>query len=172
MLAERREGGVLLGTESPPLAGPGVRWIGGPALELREGQLRGKAVLVRFFTEGCALCEQAAPTLNALHERFAGDGLAVVGVYHPKPYGRKVADAEVERAAARLRFRFRIAVDEDWNLLRRWWLENGAAAGGREARSYTSASFLIDREGRIRWVHAGGEYGEDDVSDLEALVAG
>ena len=45
-----------------------------------------------------------------------------------------------------------MAVDRDWKTLDRYWLN------GHPERDWTSVSFLIDRQGAIRWVHGGGEY--------------
>ena len=74
-----------------------------------------------------------------------------VGVYHPKPRPER-RDLEKIRAAAReLGFHFPVAVDEQWSVLRRWWLDGGD-------RSYTSVSFVVDREGKVRYVHPGGEF--------------
>ena len=74
----------------------------------------------------------------------------MIGVYHPKP-PRRVSDREIVADANHLGFRGPIAVDERWATLERYWLT------GHE-RAFTSVSFLIDREGVIRWVQRGGEY--------------
>jgi peroxiredoxin len=100
---------------------------------------------------GCRFCAATAPSLNELHREHAKDGLVVIGVFHPKPKPRAVADDEARRAAAGLGFELPLAVDADWSVLRRWWLDGGA-------RKYTSVSFLIDRHGVVRWIHPGGEY--------------
>ena len=58
-----------------------------------------------------------------------------------------------------------LAIDPDWRTLRRWWLD-------RADSGWTSVSFLLDREGVIRWIHPGGEYveGDPDFAELEAEV--
>src|SRR6185503_4479865 len=56
------------------------QWFNSPPLTLE--QLRGKVVLVRWFTgTSCPFCGATAPTLRALHERYASKGLAVIGMY-------------------------------------------------------------------------------------------
>jgi peroxiredoxin len=160
MAAATREGSELLGTPSPPLTG--LAWVGGHSFSLEE--LRGKVVLLRWWTEGCAYCANTAPALAALHQRYGPKGLVVIGVYHPKPPGPR-SEAAVTAAAARLGLRFPIAIDARWEVLRRWWLDGGE-------RGFTSVSFLLDRRGRIRFVHPGGEFYPGDGPpgrDYEAI---
>jgi peroxiredoxin len=123
-------------------------WVNSAPLSLER--LRGKVVLVRFWTEGCPYCAESAPALNEFHRRYAGRGLVVVGMYHPKP-PREESTQAVARAAKRLGFAFPIALDNDWATLKRWWLSTGD-------RDYTSATFLIDRQGVLRAIHPGGEF--------------
>ena len=52
------------------------------------------------------------------------------------------------------RFRFPVAIDDEWKTLRRWWLD-------AHPDSWTSVSFLIDRSGVVRFVHLGGAYAPD-----------
>jgi thiol-disulfide isomerase/thioredoxin len=125
-----------------------TRWIG-PPHSLTE--LRGKVVLVRWWTEGCHFCASTLPELETLRRRHADEGLVVIGVFHPKP-PREVSDRRIRALAKRLGFGGPIAVDREWTTLDRYWL------GGHPERDWTSVSFLIDRDGLIRWVHGGGEY--------------
>ncbi|MBI4484200.1 MAG: redoxin domain-containing protein [Acidobacteria bacterium] len=140
------EGEELIGRAAPELEG--LMWVqGGP---LRLSDLRGSVVLVRFWLDGCPFCEATAPALNELREKYAGDGLVVIGIHHPKPPG--IARKErVLSATGRLRFRFPVATDPDWKTLRSFWLDTGP-------RQTTSASFLIDQRGVIRYVHPGVEF--------------
>lgn len=124
------------------------RWVG-RALTL-EG-LRGEVVLLRWWTDGCRFCEATLPVLEDLRRRHADHGLVVIGVYHPKP-PREVSDRRILSVAKRLGFGGPVAVDREWSTLDRYWL------AGHPDRNWTSVSFLIDREGHIRWVHGGGEY--------------
>jgi peroxiredoxin len=144
------------------------QWFNSPPLTLE--QLRGKVVLVRWFTDpSCPFCSATAPTLRALHERYADKGLAVIGMFHhkePTPLDPK----QVEGWVKHFGYKFPVAIDKDWTTLRRWWLD------GHE-RSYTSVSFLIDKAGVVRRVHLGGTIapeGEDInaiTADVERLLA-
>lgn len=135
--------------DKPARAWSFERWVDTPPLTLES--LRGKVVLVRWFNTGCKYCGNTLPSLETLRVRYASRGLVVVGVYHPKPI-RSVSDAFVRRTARKLGFHGPLAVDEEWATLNRWWLANHAD------RNWTSVSFLIDREGIVRWAHGGGEY--------------
>ena len=140
-------GAGLVGTPAPEWAF--TRWTRGEPRTLDE--LRGKVVLLRWFTDGCHFCEATLPGLEELRSRYADRGLAVIGVYHPKP-PRGVSDGFVRGVAKRLGFSGPLALDQGWKTLGRYWLD------GNDQRSWTSVSFLIDRDGTIRWVHSGGEY--------------
>ena len=142
------EGQDLIGTRAPPLKLK--QWISSPPIEIEE--LRGKILLVRWWTDGCPFCTTSAPALNGLQRRYGEQGLKVIGIYHPKPAGPQ-DEARVRQLAQELGFRFPVAIDPDWKALKRWWLSPGR-------RSWTSVSFLVDKEGIIRYVHPGGEYHE------------
>jgi len=157
------EGDDLLGTRPPEWTAE--HWLNSEPLTL-EG-LRGRVVLVRFWTgPGCPFCRASAPALEHFHERYADDGLTVVALYHHKGRGMDGADPEeVAAYAEELGFEFPVAIDPGWRTLRAWWLDG-------HSRSYTSVSFLLDREGVIRHVHPGGQYVEGDpaYAALEAAI--
>jgi thiol-disulfide isomerase/thioredoxin len=146
----------LLGAKPPEWQ---VRqWINSPPLKLE--QLRGKVVLVRWWTGGgCPYCIATAPALNDFHEQYKDKGLAVIGMYHHKAT-TPLDLVDVKRTAEKFKFQFPVGVDEDWRTLKDWWLKD------RE-RSWTSVTFLLDRKGVIRHIHPGGKY----VAGDEAYVA-
>ena len=143
-------------------------WFNSEPLALED--LRSKVVLVRWFmAPSCPLCSATAPALNRFDEQYRSRGLVVVGVYHhkdPEPLDVETVRGYVEH----YQFRFPVAVDPDWQTLKRWWLD------GHE-RSWTSVSFLIDRRGVIRHVHLGGKLAPDTDdfrvmrAKIEALLA-
>jgi peroxiredoxin len=136
------------------------KWVQGGPLSLAD--LRGKVVLLRFFMDkDCPLCRGTAPALNEFHREFASRGLAVVGMFTPKPRPRPVPTGVVRDYVRAYGFEFPVAVDDDWSALRRLWLDRVPDA------AYTSASLLIDRDGILRHVHQGGLYSKD-VADREA----
>src|SRR5262245_37291911 len=136
-------------------------WMGQPAVSL-DG-LRGKVVLVRWFTGGCPYCSETAPTLAALHDELAPRGLAVIGVYHHKSEA-PLEPARVEALAESFHFRFPVAIDHGWRTLFSWWLD--------DHKGWTSVSFLIDRRGVVRFVHTGGAYapGSADAAQMRRWI--
>ncbi len=140
-------GAGMLGRPAP--AWSFERWI--RSVPLSPEALRGRVVLLRWWTDGCHYCAATLPALEPLQKRHAREGLVVIGVYHPKP-PRAVSDRRILEVADQLGFSGPIAVDRDWSTLERYWL------AGHLSRGWTSVSFLIDRAGKIRWLHKGGEY--------------
>ncbi len=150
------EGAELIGTKAP--GWEITDWLNRESLRLED--LRGKVVLVRWWTDTCHYCTRSAPALNEFHEQYADRGLAVVGMYHAKPIDRPITASEIGEAARERGFRFPIAIDRDWSMLQRWWLD-----GGR--RRATSVSFLIDKRGVIRYIHPGPAYHRQVVAGDE-----
>ncbi len=142
---------TILGNPAP--SWPALRWVQGGPLALSD--LRGKVVLVRFFTDpDCPYCSATAPALNEFQKEFGGRGLVVVGFYTPKPSPRRTTVGHVRKVVRRYGFSFPVAVDDQWKALRRLWLD-------REDGGWTSASLLIDRKGVVRNVHPGGVFAKD-----------
>jgi thiol-disulfide isomerase/thioredoxin len=130
-------------------------------LNVQEGGLAkpqaGRVTLYRWWTDECPFCAATLPAIEGLRKKYEPQGLAVVAVYHPKP-PRAVSDEAVREAAKKIGYHGLIAVDEDWAVLRKVWLDTGR-------RSATSVSFLVDGEGVIRFVHPGVEFFPSDKSD-------
>jgi Redoxin len=159
---------ALLGKPAPAL--PALRWLDGKQRSNRS--LRGQVVVIRNFTSGCPFCASTLPGLDTLHRQLGPRGVQVLGVYHPKP-PRAVSDDEVRGHARALGASFPVGVDPDWALVNAWWLDRG---GG----PWTSVTWVLDKQGRLRWVHPGGEYHagggtahaqcHDDDKQLRALL--
>lgn len=144
--ADFSRGEDRLGVYAPPFELK--NWLHSPPLEM--GALRGKVIVVRWWTDSCPFCAATAPALRQLDREYGSRGLAVIGIFHPKPAG----DWSIERmraASGRLGFTFPVALDGDWSALRRWWPD-------LERRGWTSVSFVVDKKGVIRYVHPGGEF--------------
>ena len=116
--------------------------------------------LVRWWTNDCPFCTASLPALDQLGVRYAARGFAVVGMYHPKP-PREVTDTEVRAFADKLSFTGTLAVDPQWHKL------NKLCTRGAPERA-TSISVLVDRAGKIVWVHAGLHlHPSDDAEQAE-----
>jgi hypothetical protein len=132
----------------PALAGA-TGWINTPPLT--AAALRGKVVLVEILTYSCINWRRQLPYVRAWAERYAADGLVVLGVHSPE-FGFEHAADNVQRAARTIRIPFPIAIDSDmaiWNAL---------------DNSYWPALYFIDAQGRIRH-HVFGE-GEYESSEM------
>jgi peroxiredoxin len=158
---ETKEAGprpYLIGTQ-PPEWTP-VEWLNSEPLKLAD--LRGQVVLVRWFTGPiCEDCVATAPALREFHERYSGRGLAIVGMYHHSDPTLE----EVQEIVAGYGFRFPVAIDRGARTRRLW-------CHGRSDYGYTSATFLLDRQGVIRHIHPGGRYlkGDADYQMLETQI--
>lgn len=86
---------------------------------------------------------------------------AVVAVYHPKP-PRDVTPEQVREHARSIGMPGVLAIDRDWAVLDRW-----APPAGR---AYTSLTFLLDRRGRVRFIHKGGLIGPADAAELSQRI--
>lgn len=130
---------------SPPRPAPplDVEWLS------PKPDIAGKVLLVRFWTVDCEYCVASAPALEDLQRRHGAAGLQVIGVHHPKSDAGR--DNEyVKRRAIALGMSFPIAQDRDWRTVNAWWPD--------QDRAFTSATLLVDRQGRIRFAHEGGEF--------------
>jgi peroxiredoxin len=151
---------ALVGTTVPEWTAE--EWLNGPPLKLAG--LHGRVVLVRWFTgTSCPHCSATAPSLNALHHEYATKGLTVVGMYHHKEEA-PLKPGEVAGFAKTYGFEFPVAIDTEWTTLKKWWLVV-------PDRPFTSVSFLLDRQGRVRGIHPGGRYVVGDA-DYAAMKRG
>lgn len=138
---------LSIGSPAPELVS--VQWIQSPPLKLKD--LKGKVVLLRWWTDECIFCINSADALNEWYQMYADSGLVIIGLYHPKPEPKTCNPEDVREYAGDKEFHFPIAIDDQWLNLKKFWLNN-------RKRDFTSASFLIDRNGIIRYIHPGGEY--------------
>lgn len=135
---------------APSLDGA-VAWLNSPPLTMEA--LRGKVVLVDFWTYSCINCLRAIPYVRAWAQRYGDQGLVVIGVHSPEfAFERRIGN--VETAAAGLDITYPIAIDNDYAIWRAF------------DNRYWPAHFFIDAEGRIRHHH----FGEGDYDRSEAII--
>ena len=131
----------------PSLSGA-VAWLNSPPLTV-EG-LRGKVVLVDFWTYSCINCLRAIPYVRAWAEKYRDQGLVVIGVHSPEFAFEKNID-NVRQAVKDLKVDYPVAIDNDYAIWRAFDNE------------YWPAHYFIDAQGRIRHHHFGeGEYNESE----------
>src|SRR5436190_319045 len=148
-LREGENGALVLPVEGqmPPLDGI-VQWLNSDPLT-RE-RLRGRVVVIDFWTYSCINCLRSIPYVRAWDERYRRDGLVVIGVHAPEfAFERDIAN--VERAVRDLGIRYPVAIDNDYRVWRAF------------QNRFWPAHYFIDAQGRVRYHHFGeGEY---DVSE-------
>jgi cytochrome c biogenesis protein CcdA/thiol-disulfide isomerase/thioredoxin len=130
------------------------QWFNTPAgepLTLRE--LRGKVVLIDFWTYSCINCIRTLPHLKAWYERYGNSGLTIVGLHAPEfPFER---DADnVDRAVRQNGIEYPVAQDNDF------------ATWSAYGNQFWPAKYLIDARGQVRYTH----FGEGDYDETERAI--
>jgi cytochrome c biogenesis protein CcdA/thiol-disulfide isomerase/thioredoxin len=134
--------------EAPQLAGL-TNWTNSDPLTLRK--LRGKVVLVDFWTYSCINCLRTLPHVKAWYRTYRNRGLVVLGVHTPE-FAFEHVPGNVEGAVQRLGIKYPVALDNDyatWNAFQ---------------NQYWPAKYLVDRQGHLRYYHPGeGQYDETEA---------
>ncbi|MEX3947660.1 cytochrome c biogenesis protein DipZ [Paraburkholderia sp. EG287B] len=120
---------------------------------LTPDALRGKVVLVNFWTYSCINCLRTLPYLKTWADRYRNDGLVVIGVHTPE-FGFEHDTGNVKRALTNLDIRYPVAVDSDYRI----WNAFG--------NQYWPAFYLVDAQGRVRYHH----FGEGDYAQAEQAI--
>ena len=136
--------------EAPSFAGA-VEWLNSPPLTA-EG-LKGKVVVVDFWTYSCINCLRALPYVRAWAEKYKNDGLVVIGVHAPEFAFERNVD-NVKKAVASLHIDYPVAIDDDYAIWRAF------------QNQYWPAHYFIDAQGRIRHHH----FGEGDYDGSERVI--
>jgi cytochrome c biogenesis protein CcdA/thiol-disulfide isomerase/thioredoxin len=129
-------------------------WLNTPGdRSLSISQLRGKVVLVDFWTYSCINCLRTLPQLRAWYDTYKKDGLVVVGVHTPE-FAFEHVYSNVRSAVRRLDVTWPVALDNTYTT----WSEY--------ANQYWPADYLVDRKGEVRAVH----FGEGDYMTTEDQI--
>ncbi|WP_183993170.1 cytochrome c biogenesis protein DipZ [Rhizobium wenxiniae] len=145
--------GLPVEGRAPSLDGA-VEWLN--STPLTTEQLRGKVVLVDFWTYSCINCIRTIPYVRAWAEKYKDQGLVVIGVHAPEFAFEKKVD-NVKQAIGDFKIEYPVAVDNDYRIWRAF------------DNSYWPAHYLIDAKGQIRYHHFGeGNYlqTEQAIQDL------
>lgn len=135
------------------------KWFNTPGGKpLTISGLRGRVVLVDFWTYSCINCIRTLPYLKAWDAKYRKDGLTIVGVHTPEfPFEREASN--VETAIEENGIRYPVVQD------------NEQATWNAYGNQYWPAEYFIDAQGRVRYVHFGeGEYGEKEKVIRELLA--
>jgi cytochrome c biogenesis protein CcdA/thiol-disulfide isomerase/thioredoxin len=127
----------------PSLAGA-VQWLNSP--ELNADALRGKVVLVDFWTYDCINCQHTLPYVKDWAKKYEKDGLVVIGVHTPE-YGYERIIDNVKDQVKKLGITYPVAIDNNYAIWRNF------------DNQYWPAHYLIDAKGQVRYSHFGeGRY--------------
>ncbi len=131
-------------------------WLNSSPLALAD--LRGKVVIVEFWTFGCINCQRVIPYVRTWHEKYHDEGLVIIGVHTPEfAYERELTN--VQNAVENLGVTWPVAIDNEWKSWRAY------------ANRYWPAAYLIDKAGNIRHLAIGEGRYEYTESVIQALLA-
>jgi thiol-disulfide isomerase/thioredoxin len=123
-------------------------WLNSAPLHLSH--LRGKVVMVEFWTFGCYNCRNVEPYVKQWHQKYADQGFIVIGVHSPE-FSHEREIENVKRYIKEHGIRFAVPIDNDFST----WNKYG--------NRYWPAMYLIDKRGTIRHVRIGeGGYPETE----------
>jgi thiol-disulfide isomerase/thioredoxin len=134
----------------PPLTGA-VEWLNSPPLSVDE--LRGKVVIVNFWTYSCINCLRTLPYLKTWSKKYRDQGLVVIGVHTPE-FAFERSPANVKRAAHDLGVDYPVAIDNKYAV----WQAFG--------NQYWPAFYIVDATGHIRY----HQFGEGNYDKSERVV--
>jgi len=156
---EEQAGGKLPVLGRAPEFAETEQWFNTPGdrpLSLRG--LRGRVVLIDFWTYTCINCIRTLPYVTAWDRRYRDRGLTVIGVHTPEfPFEREAGN--VADAIAQNGIEYPVVQDNEYGTWEAW------------GNQYWPAKYLIDTRGRVRFAHFGeGEYGETEAAIRELLA--
>jgi cytochrome c biogenesis protein CcdA/thiol-disulfide isomerase/thioredoxin len=134
----------------PSYAGAAA-WLNSPPLTAEA--LKGKVVLVDFWTYSCINCLRSIPYVRAWAEKYKDKGLVVIGVHTPE-FAFEHDIANVKRAVTDLKIGYPVAIDNDYTIWQAF--EN----------HYWPAHYFIDAQGHVRYHH----FGEGDYDESERVI--
>jgi len=134
---------------------PGGAWFNSEPLSLE--QLKGKVVIIDFWTYSCINCQRTFPYLRDWHEKYKDKGLVIIGVHAPE-FEFEKSQENVAQAIADFKLTYPVVQDNDFAT---WRAYNNR---------YWPAKYIIDKEGYVRYTHFGeGAYDESEKVIQELL---
>jgi cytochrome c biogenesis protein CcdA/thiol-disulfide isomerase/thioredoxin len=126
-------------------------WINSEPLTMQE--LRGKVVVIDFWTYSCINCLRTLPHVTAWYENYRDEGLVIVGVHTPEFAFERESD-NVRRAVRDHGITYPVALDPDYGTWQAW------------LNRYWPAKYFVDRRGHVRYAH----FGEGDYEESEQVI--
>ncbi|HZZ11563.1 MAG TPA: cytochrome c biogenesis protein DipZ [Paraburkholderia sp.] len=134
-----------------PTLNGAVQWLNSPPLTVQD--LRGKVVLVDFWTYSCINCLRSLPYVKAWAQKYKDQGLVVIGVHAPEFAFERNID-NVRKATHDLGVDYPVAIDNNYAI---WRALNN---------QYWPAHYFVDAKGQIRYHH----FGEGDYAESEKVI--
>lgn len=128
-----------------------TKWLNSEPLTV--DQLKGKVVLVDFWTYSCINCIRTLPYLTAWDEKYRDEGLVIIGVHSPE-FEFEKSQANVEKAMKDFKINYPVVQDNDFAIWKSY------------SNRYWPAKYLIDAEGNIRYTH----FGEGEYDTTESMI--
>ena len=131
-------------------------WINSEPLKLEN--LRGRVVLIEFWTFGCYNCRNTLPFIKSWHDLYRDKGLTVIGVHSPE-FDFEKKPENLRREVDSLGIHYPVVSDNDYKT---WDAYNVGA---------WPTIFLLDKQGRIRWMHVGEGNNDEAERIIQKLLA-
>lgn len=148
----------ILSERMPDFTGITRWWNTSDGQPLTPEKLKGKVVLIDFWTYSCINCIRTYPFIKSMHDKYAEKGLVIVGVHTPE-FAFEADPTNVEREISKNGLKHPIALDPNYGT----WNAYG--------NQYWPAEYFFDRQGRLRRTHFGeGEYDESEAA-IRSLLA-
>lgn len=138
------------GPPAPELI-PGGEWFGSAPLTIDS--LKGKVILIDFWTYTCINCQRTFPYLKSWWEKYKDKGLVIIGVHSPEFEFEKNPE-NVKKALADFGLTYPVMQDNDFSTWRAY------------KNRFWPAKYLIDKDGNIRYTH----FGEGDYDETEKII--
>lgn len=153
------QGNMLRDTLAQPYAAPEIsgitKWFNSTPLD--TASLKGKVVLVDFWTYSCINCIRTLPYIKAWYEKYKDQGLVVIGVHAPE-FAFEGQPENVEKAIQKFGITYPVAMDND------------LATWQNFANRYWPAHYLINRNGKVVYTHFGEGNYDTTEGNIRALL--
>ena len=149
---------MLIPTGSAPVAPAFAegRWINSEPLTIEK--LRGRMVLVEFWTFACYNCRNTLPSVKKWDQQYRDRGLTIIGVHTPELSEEYNLD-NVRREVPSLGIKYPVVTDNDYKTWKAYNVEAWPTI------------FVLDKQGRIRWEHVGEGAYEETESVIKTLLS-
>ena len=131
-------------------------WINSEPLTLKG--LRGRVVLIEFWTFACYNCRNTLPTVKKWDAQYRDKGLTIIGVHTPESDLESNLN-DVRREVAELGIKYPVVTDNDYSTWKAYKVEAWPTL------------FLLDKQGRVRWTHVGEGYYDQTEEVIKKLLA-